>query len=251
MLPEIAAQIVALNNDGRSVRYIAQHLNIPRSTVQDALSRFRETHGFTRRQDLIIAGQQLIQMTVFCVFLHCEIGDCRSIILAGRLADVRDVMISAPTVRRRLKERGLSAKTPATGPRLTGGHRRARLEFAHQYVNWGDNEWKNVFFTDESRFNPRSPDGCEKVWRRPGERYSECCIFPRSGYNGGSIMIWAGISLEAHTDLVFIENGAMTSHRYILECVESHVVPYVPFNGENCRSIFGTSWYTTTSVASQ
>jgi hypothetical protein len=48
MLPEIAAQIAALNNDGRSVLYIAQHLNIPRSTVQDALSRFHEKHGFTR-----------------------------------------------------------------------------------------------------------------------------------------------------------------------------------------------------------
>jgi hypothetical protein len=46
-------------------------------------------------------------------------------------------------------------------------------------------------------------------------------------------MIWAGISLEAHTDLVFVENGAMTTHRYILECVESHVVPYAPFIGEN------------------
>jgi hypothetical protein len=38
-------------------------------------------------------------------------------------------------------------------------------------------------------------------------------------------MIWAGVSLEAHTDLMFVENGAMTTHRYILECVESHVVP--------------------------
>jgi hypothetical protein len=93
------------------------------------------------------------------------------------------------TPRRILKERGLSAKTPATGPRLTVGHRRARLEFAYQYVNWGDNEWKNVLFTDKSRFNPRSPDGCEKVWRRPEERYSQWCISPRSGYNGGSIMI--------------------------------------------------------------
>ncbi|CAH1371663.1 unnamed protein product, partial [Tenebrio molitor] len=50
-----------------------------------------------------------------------------STILAGRLADVRGVMISAQTVRRRdLRqldaERGLSAKTPATGPRLTVGH---------------------------------------------------------------------------------------------------------------------------------
>jgi hypothetical protein len=42
-------------------------------------------------------------------------------------------------------------------------------------------------------------------------------------------MIWAGISLEAHTDLVFVENGAMTVHRYILECVESHA----SFIGEN------------------
>jgi transposase len=46
-------------------------------------------------------------------------------------------------------------------------------------------------------------------------------------------MIWAGISLEAHTDLVFVENGATTAHRYILECVESHVAPYAPFIGEN------------------
>jgi hypothetical protein len=81
MVPEIAAQIVALNNDGRSVRYIAQHLNMPRSTEQDALLRFRETHGFTRRPDLIIAGQQLIEMTVFCVFLYCEIGDCHQLSL--------------------------------------------------------------------------------------------------------------------------------------------------------------------------
>jgi hypothetical protein len=27
-------------------------------------------------------------------------------------------------------------------------------------------------------------------------------------------MIWASISLEAHTDLVFVENGAMTAHRH-------------------------------------
>jgi transposase len=231
MVPEIAAQIVVLNNDGRSVRYIAQHLYIPRSTVQDALSRFRETHGFWIHEK---AGSDHSRSITdrddrfLCLSVLRDRG-LPSTILAGRLTDVRGVMISAPTVRRRLKERGLSAKTPTTGRRLTVGHRRARLE----YVNRGDNEWKNVLFTDESRFNPRSPDGCEKVWRRPGERYSQCCISPRSGYNGGSIMIWADISLEAHTDLVFVENGAMAVHRYILECVESHVVPYASFIGEN------------------
>jgi hypothetical protein len=47
------------------------------------------------------------------------------------------------------------------------------------------------------------------------------------------IMIWADISLKAHTDLMFVENGAMTAHRYILECVESHVILYAPFIGEH------------------
>jgi hypothetical protein len=136
MLPEIAAQIVVLNNDGRSVWYNTHGSDHSRST--------------TDRDDRFL-----------CLSLLRDRG-LPSTILTGRLADVRGVMISAPTVRRRLKERGLSAKTPATGRRLTVGHRRARLEFAHQYVNWG-NEWKNVLLTDESRFNPRSPDGCEKV----------------------------------------------------------------------------------------
>jgi transposase len=176
MLPEIAAQIVALNNDDRRVRYIAQHLNIPRSIVQDTLSRFRETHGFTRRPG---SGRSRSTTDRDYRFLCLSVSRDRglpSTIPAGRLVDAREVIISVPTVRKRLQERGLSAKTPATGPRLTVEHRRARLEFAHQYVNWGDNEWKNG---------------------------------------------------------VFVDNGAMTAHRYILECIEPHVVPYAPFIDEN------------------
>jgi hypothetical protein len=44
--------------------------------------------------------------------------------------------------------------------------------------------------------------------------------------------LWFGvvpISLDARTDLVFVENGAMTAHRYILEYLEPHVVTYEPF----------------------
>jgi hypothetical protein len=85
MLPEIAAQIVALNNDDRRVRYIAQHLNIPRSIVQDTLSRFREYMDSREGPDLVVAGQQLIDITVFCVFLYCEIGDCHQLSLLDDL----------------------------------------------------------------------------------------------------------------------------------------------------------------------
>jgi transposase len=233
MLLEISSQIVALNNDGRNVRYIAQHLNIARSTVQDTLSRFSGTNEFTRRPG---SGRRRSTNARDDRFLHLSVLRDRGLpanIFAGRLAAARGVTISEQTLRRRLREGGLSSRSPAIGPRLTAAHQRARLEFALQYVDWGVNEWRSLLFTDESRFSPRSPDGREKVWRRPGERYSQCCISPRTEFNGGSIMVWGGISLDARTDLVFVENGAMTAHRYILECLEPHVVPYAPFIGEN------------------
>ncbi|KAJ3629894.1 hypothetical protein MTP99_014257 [Tenebrio molitor] len=35
--------------------------------------------------DLVVAGQQLIEITVFCVFLYCEIGDCHQLSLLDDL----------------------------------------------------------------------------------------------------------------------------------------------------------------------
>ena len=43
-------------------------------------------------------------------------------------------------------------------------------------------------------------------------------------------MIWAGISTEARTDLVFVENGVLTAHRYIEEILQE-VGPLAPFIG--------------------
>ncbi|PSN41338.1 hypothetical protein C0J52_20650 [Blattella germanica] len=49
MRPEDVARAVALTDYGRSVRYIANALNMPRSTVYDAIKRYRETEEYTRR----------------------------------------------------------------------------------------------------------------------------------------------------------------------------------------------------------
>ena len=44
-------------------------------------------------------------------------------------------------------------------------------------------------------------------------------------------MVWAGISVAARTELVFIENGTMNGDRYIEECIIPHVIPYAQFIG--------------------
>jgi hypothetical protein len=56
-----------------------------------------------------------------------------------------------------------------------------------------------------------------------------CNFSERLSFNGGSIMVWGGISWEARTELVFIERGTLTAHRYIEEIPQDHVVGFAQF----------------------
>lgn len=233
MRPEDTAKIVGLSEDGRSVRYIANHLNIAKSTVQDALTKYRQTGEYTRRPG---SGRRPSRNQRDERFLRISVLLDRSLtsnVLAGRLLQARGTQISARTVRRVLHKSGLHSRKPMACPKLTVAHRVNRRRFAENHRNWTVQQWSSVMFSDESRFTLRSPDGRERVWRRPGERFAPCCITPRTPFGGGGVMVWAGISFNGRTELIFIEHGTLTADRYIRQCLEDHVVPYAPFVGNN------------------
>jgi len=233
MRPEDVARAVALNDDGRNIRYIAEFLGKPKSTVQDAIKRFRQTGEYTRREG---SGRPRITNQRDNHFINLTALRDRNVpstVISSRLQDVRGTIASARTIQRRLNEGGLICRRPAACPELLRAHRTQRLNFAREHRNWGPEEWAQVLFTDESRFCLRSPDGRERVWRRTGERFAQCCISPRTPFGGGSIMVWAGVSLHARTNLVLIENGSLTAERYINQCLAEHVIPYAEFVGEN------------------
>ncbi len=58
---------------------------------------------------------------------------------------------------------------------MTALHRQAHLRWCRQHVHWNLNMWRNVMFSNESRFCLRQLDHGVKVWRRRGERYADCC----------------------------------------------------------------------------
>ncbi|KAJ4429228.1 hypothetical protein ANN_26231 [Periplaneta americana] len=163
MRPEDVARAVALYGDGHSVRYIANVINMARSTTHDAIKRYRETLEYTR----------------------------------------------------------------------SPGSSRPRATKPNEDRDWRNGQWSCVLFTDESRFNLCSPDGRERVWRRRGERFSQCCISENVPYGGGGVMVWAGVCTDARTELVFVENGRLTADRYINECLADHIVPFGQFVGDN------------------
>ncbi|EFN77123.1 Transposable element Tcb2 transposase, partial [Harpegnathos saltator] len=126
-----------------------------------------------------------------------------------------------------LKENGLLVRRSADVPSLTRHHRVAQLDFAVNHRYWTHVDWSNVLFSDESRFALFSPNGRERVYRRVGERFTNCTVSERHSYNKGSIKVWAGISANAHTDLYFFQRN-MNTDVYVEEVLIPHVIPYAP-----------------------
>ena len=196
---EDCAKAVALVEDGRNYEYVARVLHTHRSTIKRVVERFRQT-GQNKRK----AGSGRKRKTTALDDRYIRNNALRdrhltAVQTRNRLPEVRGKDVNVFTVRQRLHEVGLKSCRPATGPKLLPRHRVARLQFSREHLRWNLGQWSNVLFTDESRFCLNSPDGRERVWRRTGERFAECAFSPRLSHGGGSVMVWAGISREAHT----------------------------------------------------
>ena len=134
------------------------------------------------------------------------------------------VRISTQTVRNRLHEFGLSARRPAVRVPLTRQHVQDQLDFARTHVRWTTSS--PVLFTDELRFCLDFTDKRQLVWRMSKERFHYLNVAEHDRYGKGSVMVWAGISVNGKTDLYVIENGTLTTVRYCNEILDQFVRPY-------------------------
>ena len=140
--------------------------------------------------------------------------------------------ISERTVRRRLTAANLENRIPARRPPLTLQHRRNRLAWAQNHINWRLRDWRRVLFTDEKRFCVDNVDGRVKIWRRPGERFADANIEHHDRWGGASIMVWGAIGLNQRVGPIIFQNvghgrgNGVNAARYIAQVLQPHVVPF-------------------------
>ncbi|GFS86299.1 transposable element Tcb1 transposase [Trichonephila clavipes] len=147
--------------------------------------------------------------------------------IAQHIESVTHHSMSARTIRRRLQQRGLSARRPLLGLPLTQNHIRLRHEWCDERRMWVA-EWKEVVFTDESRICLQHHDGRIRVWRHRGERMLNSYVMHRHSGSAPGTMVWGGIRYPSRTPLERIV-GTLNSQRYISEVLELVVLPY-PFS---------------------
>jgi transposase len=134
-----------------------------------------------------------------------------------------------------LHEHGFYGRVGARKPFVSETNRKKRLNWAKERKGW-TNEWDNIIWSDESKFELFGGNGKRRVWRQPHERYDVDCLIPtvKSGQQG--VMVWGCFTKYGLGPLVKLE-GRVTALVYI-DVLENYLLPFIDSLDEQENFIF-------------
>ena len=181
---------------------IARTLNINQSTISRLWNRFQQTgttndHQRSGRPRMTTLGQDRY-IRVF----HLRNRTFANSTTAAGISGLR--RICSQTVHNRLQKHGIRFGRLYFGEVTALLHIRDRVRWCNRLRGWTFLNWRRILFSDESRFLMQKRDGRIRVYRCRNECFSSSCVQGVDSLGGGSVMIWAAISINHNTYLVHI-----------------------------------------------
>ena len=65
-----------------------------------------------------------------------------------------------------------------------------------------------------------------RVHRRQGQRFSDVTVSEYDRFGGGSLMVWAGVTMNQRTRLCIVD-GNLNAQRYVNEILRPVLVPFL------------------------
>jgi transposase len=134
--------------------------------------------------------------------------------IASQFFEESGIVISSDTVRRALRDEGMTAVVKKKKPLLLKKHRIARMEFARKYEHWLIADWERVLFSDETKINRFGSDGNRWVWIKNSTQITDRDVQGTVKFGGGSIMIW-GCMMACGVGHACRIDGRMDSELYV------------------------------------
>lgn len=196
----IKKQIINDYKAGVSQKDISEKYNVHKSTVSRVLSsgNTKTVHGGGRKRKTTPKEDRKIKR-IIQQFPQ---------ISSKEIKNSLQLCISAQTV-----EAGLRAYKSVKKPFISKKNRLARLQFAKKYIEWSQQKWKCVLFSDESKFNLHGSDGRCLVRRPKGESLNPRYTKGTVKHGGGNVMVWGCFSGQGIGPIHKI-NGIMRSEEY-------------------------------------
>ena len=74
--------------------------------------------------------------------------------------------------------------------------KKERLKWARDHSSWTSEDWRNVLWSDETKFCLVKSEGKEYVWVKEEGRLGGDAVIGTNKYGGGKIMMWGCMSWE-------------------------------------------------------
>ncbi len=109
-------------------------------------------------------------------------------------------------------------------PLLSAKNSTRRIQFTQAHQNWTIEDWKNVAWSDESRFLLQHSDGRVRIWRKEHESMDPSCLVSTVQAGAGGVMVWGIFSWQTLGPLVLMEHRLNTTD-YL--SIVDHVHPFM------------------------
>lgn len=215
--------IIGCHLSGMSVRDISRKLQHPKSTIFDVIRKWKHEGAETVKQRSGRPSKMTdrARRTLKRVVVHNRQSSANCI--AQEFREASGIKVSTKTIRRQLHTLGYHGRAAAYKPLITPRNARNRLAWCKARRNLPLESWKDILWTDESRYTVFRSDGRVWVWRMPGERHLPECVVPTVKFGGGSVMVWGCVSWHGLGPLVVV-SGIMDTAKY-LDVLDNAALP--------------------------
>lgn len=218
---ETRLQIVKLSQDGLSQKAIHGLMGHTLSTINRIVKRYREDgtvddrrRGKSRPRTTTDDEDRLIIAAVVDEPFLTAVGIKRELGLAA----------SEKTIRRRLKEAGLTCCNNNSKHSLTDRHREIRRCFATEYGEWTVDQWRGVVFTNESTVCCKW-DKNRQAWKALHNWHDPLYNHQLAASGHTCLNLYAVVSYAGLGPLVRIEGSVMPDQ--CVDIIDAVVVPHL------------------------
>ena len=210
---------IALFEENKSVRYIAERVGRSKTAVHNVLSTVNSGRKSNR------PGPKLrITKTQHRAIIRAASKGTRT---AREIHDTCNCTVTVRRVQQVLRNApNFKDKKMLTGQSLSVKQKEQRLKWVKDYSHWRT-RWRRVIFSDEKKFNLDGPDDFAHYWH---DLRKEPQYFSKRQQGCGSVIIWGAIAYNSVSNIAAL-NGSMNSEKHcqiLTECL-------ILFASEDCR----------------